>query len=194
LGFLLAFSFIDPIWVDRYMVPGLGALVVLVAYGLTRVSSTRALAVVLALTVAAASWGVARWYSNPGLSGFTKIANTIEDHLQPGDALVLATDRTRVPLEFALRHHADLRRGLEPAYPRQPWGEFHVGEQTGVTLPASVVRALSQQHERVWLLAGFYDPDEQINEALRRLRSRYSVVMRREVSGPMYLYLLERPS
>jgi mannosyltransferase len=191
-AFLLLYSFVDPIWVERYVTPSLPALVVLVAYGLSRVTTRRALAVVVALTIAAAAWGIYRWYTNPGLASFDRLVATLEARVQPGDALVLTSDRSRVPMEFAVRHHARLRDALEPAYPDRPWGGFGVGDQTGDTLPARIANALAADHDRVWMVAGFYDPDGQKATSVRRMERDYTQTFAREYGGPLELYLFER--
>jgi mannosyltransferase len=191
-AFLLLYSFVDPIWVERYVTPSLPALVVLVAYGLTRVTTRRALAVVLALTVAAAFWGVVRWYTNPGLASFDRVVATLDARVQPGDVLVLTSDRSRVPMEFAVRDHARLRDALEPAYPDRPWGGFGVGDQTGNTLPARIADALPASHDRVWMVAGFYDPEAQLATSVRRMERGYQQTFFREYGGPIKLYLFER--
>src|SRR5204863_1195296 len=102
--FLLSASFVDSVWVDRYVISSLVPLTVLVAYGLTRITSTRLLAAVLVFTVATASWGVVRWYHNPGFAEFDRLVATLDAQRRPGDVAAVATQRSRIPLEFALRH------------------------------------------------------------------------------------------
>src|SRR5262249_1443762 len=111
---------------------------------------------------------------------------------QPGDAVALATDRSRVPLEFALRH-SHLRDELIPAFPRTPWGKFHTGMQKGEVLPASTADALPAKYDRVWVLAGFYDPANEINDSLTRMRNAgYRQVSAHTYGGPLALYLFQR--
>src|SRR5262249_55082227 len=141
--FLITYSLVSNVWVERYAIPSLGGLIVLVAYGLSRVRGRAALAAVLVLTVAAAGYGVVRWYTNPGLASFNDLLQGIEQQVRPGDALVVATDRSRVPLEFALRH-SRLRSTLTPAFPDTAWGRFHTGMQTGRVLPARTANALPE--------------------------------------------------
>jgi len=191
-AFLLLYSFVDPIWVERYAAPSLGALVVLVGYGLTRLTSRRALVAVLVVTVTAAAWGVARWYTNPGLASFDRIVATLNAQVQPGDGLVVTTDRSRVPLEFAVRADGRLRAALPPVYPDQPWGSFGVGDQTGRTLPERVTRDLAAKYDRVWMVSGFYDPEDQVAESVRRMERDYTLAFSREYGGPIHLYRFER--
>ncbi|MDQ1519242.1 MAG: hypothetical protein QOI55_315 [Actinomycetota bacterium] len=190
---LITISFVDPVWIERYAIPGLGGLVVLVAYGLTRLTSTRALAVALVCTLAAASWGVVRWYENPGVARFDALVGTIEARIEPGDVAVVATDRSRIPLEFALRHHARLRHELDPVFPAVPWGEFNTGDQAGAVLTTRAAQFARSHARRVWMVAGFYDPDREIATAVRNLRDAgFTQTLRREYDGPIVLYLFER--
>jgi hypothetical protein len=191
-AFLIAYSFVDPIWLVRYAVPSLPALAVLVGYGLSRAQPARLLAAVLAFTVAAAAWGIVRWYDNPGFAHFNEIVATLHDRGEPGDAVALATDRSRIPLEFALRHEAALRAQLDPEFPDVPWGDFIVGDQTGEPLTEAAVRELRAEHDRVWMVAGFYDPDDEIAQSVERMRSSYRLTLRRDFGGPLVLYLFER--
>lgn len=192
-AFLLSFSFIDPIWIERYALPGIGGLVVLVAYGLSRVRPARAFAVALAITVACSSWGVARWFRNPDVARFNEVVEYIEANNQPGDGVALATDRSRIPFEFAIRHHPDFKREVPPLFPDVPWGDFNTGDQTGAQLDADAVRNAQAHAPRVWMIAGFYDPDEEIAAAVERLRDAgYVQTYKEEYGGPIALYRFER--
>jgi mannosyltransferase len=189
---LLLVSFVDPIWVVRYAIPSLVPLVVLVAYGIGRVRPQAAFAGAVVVTVAAASWGIVRWYGNTGYADFDGIADTIQAEHRPGDAIALVTDRSRMALEFELRHRAALRREVPPAYPAVAWGGFEVGDQTGDTMPASAVQAMAATYDRIWLISGFYDPDEQVAIVTDRMRIRYRLVRTHEYDGNISLSLLER--
>jgi mannosyltransferase len=191
-AFLISFSFIDPIWIERYALPSLGGLVVLVAYGLSRVRSSGLLAAILVFTVATASWGVVRWYDNTGYSDFDKLVATLEAERRPGDVFAVATDRSRIPMEFAVRHADALRRELPPVYPAVRWGHFRTGDQTGrILTPSAAQRALA--HPRVWVVSGFYDPKEQTAVAIRRLRAvGFRETFHRQYDGPIVLYRFDR--
>jgi mannosyltransferase len=190
---LLSFSFIDPIWIERYALPGIGGLVVLVAYGLSRVQPARAFAAVLVLTLACSSWGIVRWYHNPDVAHFNEVVDFIEAHEQPGDGVALATDRSRIPFEYAIRHHADFKRQLRPIFPAVPWGDFNTGDQTGAKLDAAAMRVAQAHSPRVWMIAGFYDPDDEIAAAVERLRDAgFTQTYKAEFGGPIALYRFER--
>jgi mannosyltransferase len=193
--FLLSFSFIDPIWIERYAIPSLGGVVVLVGYGLSRVASPRMLAAVLVCTVAAGAWGVVRWYDNPGVAAFNDLVGTLETNVRPGDTVALASDRSRIPLEFALRHHHSLQAKVGSVFPNVPWGRFKTGDQTGATLTAQAVHDARLHAKRVWLIAGFYDPDEEIAAAVRRLSNDgFRFRSRKDYAGPIVIYLFEQSS
>jgi mannosyltransferase len=191
--FLLSFSFIDPVWIERYALPGIGGLVVLVAYGLSRVQPTRTFVLVLVLTVATSSWGIVRWFDHPDVARFNEVVDFIEAHEQPSDGVALATDRSRIPFEYAIRHHRAFKRELRPLFPAVPWGDFNTGDQTGAKLDAAAVRDAQEHSPRVWMVAGFYDPDEEIAAALKRLRDAgYTQTYKAEFGGPIALYRFDR--
>jgi hypothetical protein len=97
-----------------------------------------------------------------------------------------------VPLEFALRH-SSLRRRLVPVFPPEPWGKFHTGMQEGLALPDASVGELRAKYDRVWVIAGFYDPDPQISHSLRLLRDAgYRLDFSHTYGGPIALYLFQR--
>jgi hypothetical protein len=187
--FLLSFSFVDPVWIERYALPGIGGLVVLVAYGLSRVQPTRAFALALVLTVACSTWGIVRWFNNPDVARFNEVVDYIEAHEQPGDGVALATDRSRIPFEYAIRHYSEFKRELAPLFPAVPWGDFKTGDQTGAKLDAAAVRTARAHSPRVWMIAGFYDPDDEIAAAVDRLRDAgYVQKYKAEYGGPIALY------
>jgi hypothetical protein len=189
---LLGVSFAEPIWVPRYAIASLVPLVALVAYGLTRVRATAAFAGVLTVAVVCAGYGVVRWYQQDDFASFDAIAHEIEVQHRPGDAIALATDRSRVPFEFELRHRAALRREVPSAYPTVPWGGFGVGDQTGDTMPETAVRAMAAKYGRIWVISGFYDPDDQKDTVLDRMRTEYRLVRAQKFDGKIDLYLFER--
>jgi hypothetical protein len=74
-----------------------------------------------------------------------------------------------------------------------PWGDFNTGDQTGAKLDAAAVRDAQEHSPRVWMVAGFYDPDEEIAAALKRLRDAgYTQTYKAEFGGPIALYRFDR--
>ena len=118
-----------PIWLDRYALWSVGALVVLVAYGLTAARDTAACSSIVVIVVAVlASRGVVDWYRAPPYEDYHSAIGAAQpapatrrrDHLlarrgaHPGRVLPAATtpaDSPRAPL------------------PPDPWGSFKTGEQ-----------------------------------------------------------------
>ncbi|MBZ5684853.1 MAG: hypothetical protein LAP86_07440 [Acidobacteriia bacterium] len=154
-------SFARPVFLARYMIFCLPALLVLVAAGLARLNRwllPLALVVVLLLGLQGTAFIYGHDFDNErDASGAA--SNFILDHTQPGDAIIFHIAETRVPYEFV----RSLRAGTNTASPEfiGPLGPEilfpHHGagldyrDFTGKPIP-EFVRSAVQGHPRVWLM------------------------------------------
>jgi mannosyltransferase len=154
-------SFARPVFLARYMIFCLPALLILVAAGLARLNRWLlgpALVVVLLLALQGTAFVYGHDFDNErDASGAA--TNFILDYTQPGDAIIFHIAETRVPYEF----FRSLRAGMNTASP-----EFtdHLGPEIlfprhGAGLDyrdftgkptRDFVRAAVQDHPRVWLM------------------------------------------
>jgi mannosyltransferase len=154
-------SFARPVFLARYMIFCLPALLILVAAGLARLNRwllPPALVIILLLGLQGIAFVYGHDFDNErDASGAA--ANFILDNTRPGDAIIFHIAETRVPYEL----FRSLRAGTNTASPefRGPFGPEilfpHHGagldyrDFTGKPTP-EFVRTTVQDHPRVWLM------------------------------------------
>ncbi len=120
VGLTVLLSFARPVFLARYMIFCLPALLILVAAGLARLRQSWLLAVALSGILLLSMQGVFFVYANDfdnerDASGAA--AGFILDHAQPGDAVVFHIAATRIPYEF-VRIAAQRGKYCQPAIHR----------------------------------------------------------------------------
>jgi mannosyltransferase len=155
-------SFARPVFLGRYMIFCLPALLILVAYGLTRLRQAWLLAAALTGLLLLCMQGVFFIYANDfdnerDSSGAA--AGFVFDHAQTGDAVLFHIAETRIPYEFvrSLRAgentaSAGFTRQLGPEilFPSHGAG-LDYRDFTGKPT-ADFVRASASSHPRLWLV------------------------------------------
>jgi mannosyltransferase len=150
---LMGASYVRPIWVDRYALWSTGALVVVCAFGLTRIAHGRALTVVVVVTALLGVRGVVNWYRQPAYEDYRAATEQLIPRLRPGDGIIFSPDEVRIPAEFYLRG-TTRKLGLIPLFPSDPWGKFKTGQQRVADFDRhTIVRADPNRHPRIWLVA-----------------------------------------
>jgi mannosyltransferase len=155
-------SFARPVFLGRYMIFCLPALLILAAAGLARMNwclLPPTLAVMLLLALQGTAFVYGHDFDNErDASGAA--TNFILDHTQPGDAIIFHIAETRVAYEFFRSLRAgtnaastDFTGRLGPAeilFPRHGAG-LDYRDFTGKPTP-EFIRAAVQDHSRVWLM------------------------------------------
>jgi mannosyltransferase len=154
-------SFARPVFLPRYMIFCLPALLILVAAGLARLNRwllPPTLVVVLLLALQGTAFVYFHDFDKErDASGAA--TNFILDHAQPGDVIIFHIAETRVPYEFfrSLRAGTNAaspdftgRLGPEILFPRHGAG-LDYRDFTGKPTP-EFIRASVQNHPRVWLM------------------------------------------
>jgi mannosyltransferase len=188
---LLTVSFVHPIYLERYVVWSVGAVVILAAYGLTRLGRLNGyvMPAVVLLAVAVASAGVVRWYRQPPEQDFHSAMSQLAPRVHAGDAFIFSPDEVRLPSDFYLRSEANLDSVI-PVYPAAPWGHFKTGDQQVVSIgQAPISRVLAERYPRVWIVsvatAGVTAP--RVDE----LSAEYRVASDHAYGGDVDVMLLE---
>jgi len=174
IGLTVLLSFARPVFLARYMIFCLPALLILVAAGLARLNRwlfPPVLVVVLLLALQGTAFVYGHDFDNErDASGAA--TNFILDHTQPGDAIIFHIAETRVPYEF----FRSLRAGTNTASPEftgQLGPEIlfpHHGagldyrDFTGKPAP-EFIRAAVRDHPRVWLMLMNNGPAEKPDPA-----------------------------
>lgn len=189
---LLSGSLVHPVWLDRYVLWSVGAVVLLAAYGLTRIAPQNTFVVAAVFVVAAglAARGIVKWYGEPPYQDYHSAMSELSARARAGDAIVFSPDLTRFPATFYLRNLVDLDR-LTPVFPAAPWGTFKTGDQkVEPVTQATIRRALQHPYPRLWVV----DDSEPgiIPMRISELRTAYTVVSDRFYTGGLEVVLLVR--
>jgi len=154
-------SFARPVFLARYMIFCLPALLILVAAGLARLNRwllPPVLVVILLLGLQGIAFVYGHDFDNERDASGTA-ANFILDHTQPGDAIIFHIAETRVPYEFFRSLRADTNTaspeftgqlGPEILFPHHGAG-LDYRDFTGKPTP-EFVRTTMQDYPRVWLM------------------------------------------
>jgi mannosyltransferase len=187
---LMSVSFAHPIWLERYALWSVVAVVILASYGLTRIGRGNAgvVLVVVLLTVVLAARGVTKWYRQPSNQDYHSAMSELAPRVRSGDAVIFSPDEVRFPSEFYLRSAIALDR-LVPVFPSQPWGRFKTGdEHVGPVDQATIDRVITRRYPRLWVVS--YGSPGVIAPRVNQLRVAYRVVSDREYQGIVEVMLL----
>lgn len=155
-------SFARPVFLPRYMIFCLPALMILAAAGLERLHRPWMLGAALAVMLLLSLQGVFFVYGHDfdqERDASLAASNFVLDHSQPGDAILFHIAETRIPYEFALSLRSGDNRAT-PARPVDPSPEI-IFPSHGVRLDyrdftgkpdAELVRHTADTHPRLWLM------------------------------------------
>jgi mannosyltransferase len=148
-----------PVFLARYFVFCLPALIVLAAAGLASLRKTWMMAVCLAAMLLLSLQGTLSYYEHDfdlERDGSVAAANYIYDHAQPGDGILFHIAEARIPYEFvrSLRETGDSQGSRTAApeviFPRHG-DQLDYRDVTG-NPSAEFVRSVSGQYVRVWVV------------------------------------------
>jgi mannosyltransferase len=158
----IVLSFARPVFLGRYMIFCLPALLILVAAGLARLRPSWLLAGALAAMLLLCAQGVSFVYGSDfdnERDASVAAASFILDHAQPGDAVVFHIAETRIPYEFSRSHRSGqstaspnftAELGPEIIFPYHGAG-LDYRDFTGKPT-ADFLRAVAPSHPRVWIM------------------------------------------
>lgn len=155
----LVLSVARPVFLARYFVFCLPALILLAAAGLASLRKAWMMAVCLAAMLLLSLQGTFSYYDHDfdlERDGSVAAANYIYDHAQPGDGILFHIAEARVPYEFvgALRGTRDSRgriaAGPEVIFPRHG-DRLDYRDVTGKPSP-EFVRSVPGHYVRVWVV------------------------------------------
>jgi hypothetical protein len=185
---LMSASYVHPIWLDRYAFWSLDAVVLLAAYGLTRIARGPLLGALVVVTVALATRGIVNWYDAPPNQDYRSAMTQLSPQLRTGDAIIFTPDEVRLPAEFYLRNLINLHE-LTPVFPAQAWGHFKTGDETIASFSrAALHQALSVRYPRLWVVADVASTAK--SSGIGQLRSQYRTASDRHYEGHLEVTLL----
>jgi mannosyltransferase len=154
----LLLSLARPLFLGRYFIFCLPALVILAAAGLARLRQPWLIGMTLAAMLLLSLQGAFSYYNHDfdlARDGSEAAANYVLDHAQPGDVILFHIAETRVPYEFfkslrAGRSSRDIPAGPEIIYPRHG-DQLDYRDFTGKPT-SEFVRSLASHQSRMWLV------------------------------------------
>jgi len=154
----LLLSLARPLFLGRYFIFCLPALVILAAAGLARLRRPWLLGITLAAMLLLSLQGAFSYYNHDfdlDRDGSEAAANYVLDHAQPGDVILFHIAEARVPYEFfkslrASRSARETAAGPEIIYPRHG-DQLDYRDFTGKPT-SEFVRSLASHQSRMWLV------------------------------------------
>jgi mannosyltransferase len=150
VGVSLAVSLFKPLFLDRYLIVVLPALVLTVGFGISRLPTpgVRAIALVAVLTLA--GQGLIGWYRDYQKEDWRDAAAYVLHESEPGDAVIFYRPRNRNPFAYYVGRFAIGAGNLTPIYPSVGWEDY-------ISLPqaqAQLTNALKAVpwYGRIWLV------------------------------------------
>ncbi|MEP7360082.1 MAG: glycosyltransferase family 39 protein [Chloroflexota bacterium] len=147
-GVLLMSMFIQPLFVDRYLIGVLPMLFIVVARAAAALPWPRA---IMAGLLAISLFGVGSWLVDGVKDDWRAAAGYVNDHLEPGDGVIIWPNYYRLPFNYYASPG-------EPLYPSTPWSTLYLPSWSmSIDLPPDV------DNDRIWLVRSeHFDPTPDI--------------------------------
>jgi len=158
VGLALLLSPVRPVFLARYFVFCLPALIILAAAGLANLRKTWMMAICLTALLLASLQGTLAYYARDfdlERDGSEAAASYISDHARPGDAILFHIAEARIPYEFvrllrAGRSQSSPEAGPEIIFPRHG-DRLDYRDVTGKPT-SEFMRSVPGQYARVWVM------------------------------------------
>ena len=187
--FTLALSLVKPLFVPRYFISCLPALVLLVAYGLTRLRSNWLVAPALSLMLILSLQGTAHYYKQDidiQRDDWRDATKYLLSHAEPGDALLFHVPMGRMPYEFYVSVLSAPSSPPLVLYPRH--GDRIIFLDFVEKPNDAELQRLIPQHKRAWLVLTYAEtpsgqPDARTIELSKILGNVYPAVEQHNFNG-----------
>jgi mannosyltransferase len=186
---ILGLSLVKPLFVPRYFIFCLPALLLLVACGISRLRSAALMAPAVLFMLVLSFRGTVGYYKQDldiQRDNWRAAAQFLLNHAQPGDALLFHAPMGRMPYEF---YHSVAGPASDPPFVLYPRHGDHVTFLDFVEKPddTQLVRLLPQ-HARAWLVLTYAEtqsglPDARSLELTRLLGNFYPAVEQHDFPG-----------
>jgi mannosyltransferase len=180
----LAVSLLKPLFVDRYLIVALPALILTVAFGISRLPMRPIRVAALVVMVALAGQGLLGWYTHYEKEDWRDAAAYVLQASVPGDAVIFFRPRARNPFAYYVERVAAGTADLTPIYPSGGWREYVPLPQAQTEMP-DALRAVPR-YSHVWLVlrpAVLDLQDPGVQQLLRAISGDHREVSRRSFTG-----------
>jgi uncharacterized membrane protein len=144
-----AFSFIKPIFINKYLIVSLPGLVLLTGIGISLIKDKYCYSVLYILLIFLSVNAIFKDYYPKEKENFRDSVSYIYSNAQRGDGILIYLHRTMIPFEYYWQRLGPPRNILYCAYPSQ-FGQYkYLGYHSELTIP--YLESLKEQHERIWV-------------------------------------------
>jgi hypothetical protein len=172
IAIAMVVSLFKPIFVDRYFIVCLPALMLLAGRGLTGIHNTRIFRAAASVTLIISMIAVITSYQSPKDDDWRGATGLIYSSAKPGDAAIFLLPYNKLAFEYYRSRQLLTDDPLVYAYPSVPFMEMLEKRNTR-PLNQALLRSLRQHNRRVWLILC----DEKFSPAIsERLQQRLNVL------------------
>jgi len=179
IGLTIAVSFVQPLFVSRYLLAGLPLFALLAAIGIERLRPPFAIAIVCAIALLSLAEDYS-YYLAPPIEDWRGVVDFVAKHAQPGDALVVWDAST--PIEYYVSRSS---RGGK--YPARVFQARVNGNMNVVLSPQELLG--DSKGGRVWLT---FPAWEGLDKSVLPFLLRHEEILDEPQFSGVRLYLLER--
>lgn len=190
----LAVSLVKPVFLDRYLIVALPALVLTAAFGISRLRWWWVRLAALVLMLSLAGQGLLAWYTQYEKEDWRAAAAYVLDESQPGDAVIFYRPRARNPFAYYLERLPADAENLDPMYPSVGWGTYLPLPDARAEMPEALTAV--SRYSRIWLVlrpAALDVRSPEVRQLLVALDAEHVEIHRRLFTGiQVRLYQLAR--
>lgn len=193
-----AFSFITPLFISRYLIVVLPALVLLVVAGILQIRPARALGAALIVLVALSAASLRTYYAKPEVENWRGATRYVQAEARSGDAIMFYAAHIRPAYEYyrdRLRDTPGVPTVVFPA-DRAGWGVLEAGFERAPL--RDLLEETASRYPRVWLVLS-HDRIAGLGRDIRSralqefLAGRYGGVTERRFTGIRVLLYSRAP-
>jgi mannosyltransferase len=188
-----------PVFVTRYFVLCLPALVILVAVGVTALRPAVQMAlIIVVMVIGIRELGLYYQADHKEGENWRGLVEYVAAGSHSDDGIIFLSRYGRRPFEYYQARHPGLESKLVPLYPPMPWGSYLpvVGESQVGTTTTAARQARTRDPRRIWtvMLWGGFDTGHEDGAPLERLLTdEYTETVHRSFGPHLELARYERP-
>lgn len=149
IAITFGFSFIKPIFLNKYLIVSLPGLVLLAGIGISLIKDKYCYAVLYILLIFLSINTIFKDYYPKEKENFRDSVSYIHSNAQHGDGILIYLHYTTIPFEYYWQRLGPPRNILDCAYPSK-FGQYkYLGYHSELTVP--YLESLKDKYERIWV-------------------------------------------
>ncbi len=141
-----------PLFVVRYFIVCLPAVVVLLSLGLTRIRRPFLAMVAISLVVLASLAGVGRWYRSGQSEDWRGAERYVVGSTKAGDGVLFYAPYARIPFALYLNRNDSAGHAPQPVYPADSWNVNEMKFDADILVNEELIRERAASFRRIWLV------------------------------------------